>query len=279
LKPGFSRDFEARVQQFTPSANIAIQNLAQRYGVSVDAVVTLLFAVSAGGGSMAQFFHPALGGGGQWMRGGMTMVGDMFNHGLQATVSGLCSELSSLLSSQQVFVPPPPNNGGGFGGFGNSWWPAELGSPSSSGAQNDSRYAYFPQSQRLAIERGGQITVYNTLDHQIGGVQQQQGGACGSLSFSSQFGTFTVDSLPIVSPVPNHASEAPPPQSSPPANPPVPFQQSLQGFSPAPPAVPSGPQSQNEILATIERLSDLHQRGVLSEDEFRSKKADLLNRL
>jgi hypothetical protein len=113
-----------------------------------------------------------------------------------------------LLNSQQVFVPLPPNTGGGsgYGGFGNNWWPAELGSPSSSGGQNDSRYAYFPQTQRLAIDRGGQLTIYNTLDHQIGGVQQQQGGPYGSLSFSSQFGTFTVDSLPIVSPPPEAPS-------------------------------------------------------------------------
>ena len=83
---------------------------------------------------------------------------------------------------------------------GNNWWPSELGSPSSSGGQNDSRYAYFPSTQRLAISRNGQVTVYNTLDHNIGGVQQQQGGYSGSLTFSSQFGTFTVDSLPVVSP-------------------------------------------------------------------------------
>jgi hypothetical protein len=269
---------EARVQQLTPSANIAIQNLAQRYGVSVDAVMTLLFAVSAGGGSMAQFYHPALGGGGQWMRGGMTMVGDMFNHGLQATVSGLCSELSTLLNSQQVFEAPPPA-ASGAGRFGNGWWPAELGSPSSSGGQNDSRYAYFPQSQRLAIDRGGEVTIYDTLDHQIGGVQQQQGGPHGSLSFSSQFGTFTVDSLPVLSPVPNHAPEAAPNPNRPNAGQAPTFQQPPQGFSPTPPAGTAGPQSQSEILATLERLSDLHQKGILSDDEFRSKKAELLNRL
>lgn len=264
------------MQQLTPSAHISIQHLAQRYGVSVDAVMTLLFAVSAGGGSMAQFYHPALGGGGQWMRGGMTMVGDMFNHGLQSTVSGLCSELSNLLSSQQVFEPLPPATGGGTG-FGNSWWPADLGSPSSSGGQNDSRYAYFPQTQRLAISRGGQLTIYNTLDHQIGGVQQQQGGPYGSLSFSSQFGTFTVDSLPVVSPAPNHAPDSPSSHNPASSSAPATFQQPSQASSPIPPA--AGPQSQNEILATLERLSDLHQRGVLSEDEFRSKKAELLNRL
>jgi len=263
------------VQQLTPNGNAALQNLAQRYGVSVDAARTLLFAVNAGGGSMAQFYHPELGGGGQWMRGGMTMVGDMFNHGLQATVAGLCSELSSLLNSEQVFVPAPSGGGGGYGGFGNSWWPAELGSPSSSGGQNDARYAYFPQSQRLAIDRGGRITLYNTLDHQIGGVQQQQGGSSGSLSFSSQFGTFTVDSLPLADqPTPNNPPPPAPYQNQPPA-----WQPPAQNFVPQSNAATGGPQSHDEILATLERLSDLHQKGILSEDEFRSKKADLLSRL
>src|SRR5882672_12206737 len=121
------------MQELTDDGYRAVQNLAQRYGVSTDAVKTLLFAVSAGGGTMAQFYHPELGGGGQWMRGGMTMVGDMFNGGLQATVSGLCSELSSLLNDQQVFAPVPQSSSGDFMAPGNDWWPADLGHPSSSG--------------------------------------------------------------------------------------------------------------------------------------------------
>ncbi|MEI9938959.1 MAG: SHOCT domain-containing protein [Pseudomonadota bacterium] len=267
------------MQPLTSNGEAAVQNLAHRYGVSLDAAKTLLFAVNAGGGTMAQFYHPELGGGGQWMRGGMTMVGDMFNNGLQATVAGLCSELSSLLSSQQVFQPIPPSAHGTSGGFGNNWWPGDLGSPSSSGGQNDSRYAYFPQTQRLAIDRGGRVTVYNTLDHNIGGVQQQQGGASGSLSFSSQFGTFTVDSLPLADqPSQNQASMPEPPQ----------FQNQPQQWQP-PPSPSYGqpqqnfgngaPQTHDEILATLERLSGLHQKGILSEDEFRSKKAELLGRL
>src|SRR4051812_38557099 len=97
---------QAPVQQLTDAGQRAVQELAQRYGVSVDAALALLFAVSAGGGTMAQFYHPELGGGGQWMQGGMTMVGDMFNGRLQYTVSGLCAELSTLLRNQQVFLPP-----------------------------------------------------------------------------------------------------------------------------------------------------------------------------
>jgi hypothetical protein len=64
--------------------------------VSTDAVMTLLQALVNGNGTMAQFNHSELGGGGQWMRGGMTMVGDMFNYGLKSKVDGLCSELSQL---------------------------------------------------------------------------------------------------------------------------------------------------------------------------------------
>jgi hypothetical protein len=265
------------VQQLTQSAENAIDSLAQRYGVSRDAVRTLLFAVSAGGGTMAQFYHSDLGGGGQWMAGGMTMVGDMFNHGLQAKVSGLCSELSNLLNSQQVFVPLPQGTRGGMGnmgGFGNAWWPAELGNPSSSGGQNDSRYAYFPGAQRLAIDRGGQVTIYNTLDHQIGGVQQQQGGAWGSLSFSSQFGTFTVDSLPIVSPLP---PPQPVQQNDYVQQQPQQFNQPQQ-FTPFNSGGSQNPNQEN-VLATIEKLNDLHQRGILSDDEFRTKKSELLSRL
>jgi hypothetical protein len=273
------------MQELTPGGEQAVQNLAQRYRISGDAVRAMLLAVSAGGGTMAQFYIPELGGGGQWMRGGMTMVGDMFNSGLQATVSGLCAELSSLLATQQVFAPlPPAYSGGGFVSSGNAWWPAELGSPSSSGGQNDARYAYFPGAQRLAIDRNGQVTVYNTLDHNIGGVQQQQGGQSGSMSFSSQFGTFGVESLPIVSPVPSAPPREPPapPWQPPPAYSPPAQSPAVHSPAPAPSSLSTSfgpPQSQAEILSALERLGQLHQQGVLSESEFKDKKADLLARL
>lgn len=262
------------MQLLTNAGEKAINELAQRYGVSVDAVSTLLNAVSAGGGSMAQFYHSELGGGGQWMRGGMTMVGDMFNSGLQARVSGLCAELSTLLNSTQVFAAgPATDNGHGFAN--NNWWPAELGSPSSSGGQNNSRYAYFPSTRRLAVETGGQLAIYDTLDHQIGGVQQQQGGPWGSLTFSSQFGTFTVDSLPKVN------GSAPPQdnfqQPNSVANAPLPQPPVAQSY--ANNSGNGGSQSPSDVLAAIERLGQLFNQGVLSNDEFLSKKAELLSRL
>jgi Short C-terminal domain len=213
-------------------------------------------------------------GNGQWMSGGMTMVGDMFNHGLKATVSGLCSELSSLLSSQQLFLPLPKQSAvGGLIAPGNAWWPAELGNPSSSGGQNDARYAYFPQSQRLAILHSGKIRLYNTLNHQITGVQQQQGGYSGSLTFSSQYGTFGVDTLPLESLGWGEAvvePAAPSHETAEAAAAPVAISRQDSG---------SSLQSHDDILKTLERIADLHQKGILSDDEFKSKKAELLSRL
>jgi hypothetical protein len=140
------------LQRLTEQGRQRIDELTQRYSVSADAVMALLQSLLNGNGTMAQFNHRELGGGGQWMRGGMTMVGDMFNHGLKAKVDGLCSELSQLLA-QQPFVPSPPSfqsksqgghqQQGGHVGAGSvslfipeapgraagQWWPAELRFP------------------------------------------------------------------------------------------------------------------------------------------------------
>ena len=51
-------------------------HLAERYRVSEEAVRVLRRALERGGGQLAQFSHPELGGYGQWMPG-MTQIGDM----------------------------------------------------------------------------------------------------------------------------------------------------------------------------------------------------------
>ena len=94
------------MQKLTDQGSQKINDLAQRYGVSTDAVMALLQALINGNGTMAQFNHHELGGSGQWSQGGMTMVGDMFNNVLKAKVDGLCTEISRLLA-QQPFAPPP----------------------------------------------------------------------------------------------------------------------------------------------------------------------------
>ena len=79
------------------------------------------------------------------------------------------------------------------------WWPIALGTPEAAGGQGDVRYAYFEDEQRLAIDRGGRITVYDTADHRIRGVSQQQGGGGRSdLVFTSQHGPVAVDALKVL---------------------------------------------------------------------------------
>jgi hypothetical protein len=161
-------------------------------------------------------------------------------------------------ASISLFVPEAPGRAAG------QWWPAELGFPNGSGAQNQVRYAYFNSSHRLAVELNGHVTVYDSLDHQIGGVSQQQGSG-GSITFTSQYGTVSVSSLPVIS-VDGVPSVAPAPRPAPAA---------------APQPEPSRAETAQEtdIFAKIERLADLHQKGILSPEEFAAKKAELLSRL
>jgi hypothetical protein len=88
------------MRQLTPEGQRIVLDLSNRHGFSVDAVSHMLFAVLNGNGSMAQFQHPEFAGSGQWMRGGMIMLGDMFNGYLKGRVDNLCSELANLLANQ-----------------------------------------------------------------------------------------------------------------------------------------------------------------------------------
>jgi hypothetical protein len=277
----------------TPEADTAIADIAQRHGLSRDAVLAMLIAVNAGGGTMAQFSIPELGGSGQWMQGGMTMVGDMFDNALKARVDALCGELAQLLATTRVFPASTTDHRGGFGSAG--WWPSDLGVPSASGGQNDARYAIFPNTRRLAIQVDGVTRVFDTGEHQIGGVQQQQGGRYGTVSFTSQFGTFDVSSLrelgaeqvaetPTAAPAPQVQADPAPRQA-----PQAPAPGSGSGSGPGPAAgAGSGPAAgaasgatgdYAAIVAAIESLAGLHQRGILSDEEFATKKAELLSRL
>ena len=277
------------MQKLTDQGSQKINDLAQRYGVSTDAVMALLQALINGNGTMAQFNHHELGGSGQWSQGGMTMVGDMFNNVLKAKVDGLCTEISRLLA-QHPFAPPPlgsqsqsqggrqQQQQGGSGspgmvggspaislfvpaaqGSSGNWWPADLGFPSGSGSQNNIRYAYFANARRLAVEINGHVTVYDTLDHQIGGVSQQQGGGS-SLTFTSQYGTIPVASLSIVS-IDGVVENAP-----------------AQTETPAEPYRADTAQ-ETDIYAKIEQLAELERKGILSQEEFAAKKSELLGRL
>lgn len=283
------------MSQLTDTGRQALGDLAQKHGLSTEAVEAMARAMARGGGTMAQFDIPELGGNGQWMAGGMTMVGDMFNHGLKARVDALCGDLSGLMAGAALFVAPATMAGA-------AWWPAELGQPASVGGQNTARYAYFPQARRVAFDpgTGAPVILLDTGEHQIGGWSQQQAGPGDpflGVSFSSQFGQYPLASLPRVAastdapvePAPVEPSPEPPQAASPSANAPEP----AADAAPAPPAratetapetvappAPSAPQgSPDQILSTIEKLARLRDAGALTDDEFAAKKAELLARL
>lgn len=303
------------MRPLTPAGQQAINDLAQRYGFSPDAVMSMLDAIINGNGGMAQFNHPEFGGSGQWMQGGMIMLSDMFNHALKGRVDGLCYDLANLVASQpdlvragsfqsqsqggqqqggygqqqsgysggqqqggfgqqqsggygggqqqqdgsgpvgpvSLFVPPAPGGSG-------DWWGADLRWPTSTGAQNGVRYAYFAQARRLVIDLGGRVTIYDTLDHQIGGFSQQQSHG-GSLTFSSQYGLVDVASLPVLSV----------------DGVPVAMESQRTSHASTPPAPPGG--GGVDVFALIEKLAELRAKGILNEEEFAAKKAELLSRL
>jgi hypothetical protein len=289
------------VQQLSPAGQQVTAGIAQRQGFSIDAVRHMLDAVLHGNGSMAQFSHGEFSGSGQWMHGGMTMVSDMFNNGLKGRVDSLCSELSNLICNQpglmpagsfqsqiqgapmaavawggergsagsgpsnsdNLFVPPPPD-----------WWGSSLRYPNSTGAQNGARYAYFAQARRLAAEVDGTVTIYDTLDHQIGDFSQQQSGD-GTMSCNSHFGTVLLASLPVVSVNGQRPFQAPVPAAAPGSS-------SAWGSGNT-----AGPSLANnrvsaapaDLLSILQKLADLHSAGIPTAGEFSTKKADLLSRL
>jgi hypothetical protein len=266
--------------QLSPKGLRAVEEIAHRTGFSQEAVTSMLVSMLAGRSGMAQFSHPEFGGSGQWMAGGAIMISDMFNNALKARVDALCNELSALIRSEPDFVATDSFQSQSQGARGNlprrssslleaegpaqaNWWPADLGVPSSLGAQNEVRYAYFPATRRLAIDINGKVTVYDTQDHQISGFSQQQPGS-GSLTFSSQLGGVDVSRLPAVSGA-NGTKTSPEPMH--------------RGAADQEAATSRSSGRHDDILAAIERMADLHARGILTEAEFSAKKAELLGRL
>lgn len=243
-----------------------LQPLADKHGFSLEAVRYMLHALERGNGTMAQFDHPAFGGMGQWFAGGMVMTGRMNDHALKARVCALCDELASSLPAVAWHASAASSSMAATSASGgaSAWWPAGLGRPSSVGAQNTTRYAYFPESRRLAVEIDGRQDLYDTGPHIITGVSQQQGGTH-TMRFSSAQGTVSLDDLTRV-----ERSEAQPAAAP---------ERSRTVAEPAPAAPDASPGPASDVFAALERLADLNRKGILTDEEFAAKKAELLARL
>jgi len=227
-----------------------VDALARQTGFTGDAVASMIRSFKAGSGRMAQFDHREFGGAGQWMQGGMLMISDFSNRDLHQRVGRLCEAIARHVPDDELSTPTATYQRQSQSADGvthvqdshasRSWWPASWGRPDTSGAQNDMRYAWFSRGRRLAIDVGGTVTLYDTGDHRIAGVSQQQ-GRDRSLAFTSQHGPVDLSDLSVVR---NEADEAQP-----------------------------------DAFEALEKLAALHARGILTDDEFATKKAELLGRL
>ncbi|MDM0028301.1 SHOCT domain-containing protein [Variovorax saccharolyticus] len=227
----------------------ALERVADRQGFGLGAAQELWRGMALGQGAMAQFDHAEFGGHGQWLRGGMLMIGDMVNAPLKVRVAALCEDLSRLYAEHPEWHAAALARRDVAAG---AWWPEGLDSPSSTGARNGVGYAFFPAQRRLAIHRDGRVELFDTGDHLIGAVAQQEGDIA-SLRFASQHGPVSAESLRRVETVDPPAPTLPPPPRS-------------------------------DLLGTLdtlalERLAALRGRGVLTEAEFIAKKTELLGRL
>lgn len=277
---------------WTDEASKAIGEIARRNGFGEEAGRAMADALAASAGSMAQFHHPDLGGMGQWSRGGMLMIGDMFNNALKGRVAGLAEDVADAMARGAIAARRPAH-GEPTAGFAR-WWPDELGEPSSTGTQNGRRYAVFPSARRLAVESGGRVTLYDTGDHRIGGASQQQGGGS-TLSFSTDRGsvgvetfrevreTSTRDDRPQTDEAPFRSTPAEPApypaaeQSEPAA--PQDWRPSPAPASVSSAASSSGAASSSDPVELIRKLATLKEAGVLTDEEFQAKKTELLARI
>jgi hypothetical protein len=105
----------------------------------------------------------------------------------------------------------------------------------------------------LAVQRGDQLSLYDTNTYQIFGVSQQQGSDT-TLVFASDRGEVRLTDLPLVGVAANTSSQTAP-------------------------SSPASTQPTGDPLLLIERLAELRAKGVLTDEEFVAKKAELLRRL
>lgn len=162
------------------SLSINYEQFAQKHQVSVSAVQHLAQAIARGNGTQAQFNHPDLGGMGQWMPT-MLMIGDAFNYALKAKVDVLCHELARSYQDGEIPTAAKISIMNQM-----QWWSYDFGNPTLIGGQNDIRYVYFAQRDRLIIQRNSKEYLYDTAPYSLTGVSQQQANNTTVLVFHTQ---------------------------------------------------------------------------------------------
>lgn len=173
--------------ELTPQGRARVVALSARHGASFEATLTLLRALIEGDGKSARFDHPELGGAGEWLAGGPTILSDLFNHDLKAKVAALCGDLAAMLDQVDKEIAIDAASGDTFAvrlfeptqaprDDAEPFWPAAWSVPDRVVRTPDLSYAVFDQAQRLALIEGGQVAHLATDQRRIERLKREADG-------------------------------------------------------------------------------------------------------
>jgi hypothetical protein len=113
-----------------------------------------------------------------------------------AKLGALCSDIAAHLDSSAASSARSESDEISYRSLAGrvDWWPPGLGRPAAVGAQNDLRYAVFPETRRLVIDDRGAVSVYDTGNDRIFGVAQAQ-SSDRTISFTSEDGLVRIADL------------------------------------------------------------------------------------
>ena len=177
--------------------------MAGRYGVSLDAALTLLDALGQGNGAQAQFNHPDTGGMGQWSQGGMIMIRRRVQprsqtprlRALQRAGRALARAAAGAIAIAERGRRGEPVRR--RGGRIEPMVARRIGQPGVDGRAK--RYCATPISPAFAgspSSRAGAFSVYDSGEHMVSQVLSGAGRRPDA-DFTSQLGVVRVADLPF----------------------------------------------------------------------------------
>jgi hypothetical protein len=135
----------------------------------------------------------------------MLMIHAGADRQLRTRVEGLLDEVAAVVRGSETAAPAALQRDPGSPAAasrvdlpaGESWWPASYGHPTAHGCQSGIRYALFPGRHCVLVQIGSRIDCYDTADHQVHGVGQQQGHSS-RLVLSTATGEVPLDRLECI---------------------------------------------------------------------------------
>ncbi len=158
---------------------VFLEQAAQRYDFSNNAVDQIWQGLLHSKGRQVQFNSPEFGGQGQWQNG-MLMISDWNNHILKTRLLGLINELAPLASSADVTYEPllsassvpgqvPSSNPTNVTNVDEE--PEKTPMGGWQGTQNGISYVFYPEQSLLVLNSGER---YSTAPYFVLGLGQNQ---------------------------------------------------------------------------------------------------------